>query len=142
MPPGRRTRRNSAKARSRSGMWWRTAWPKTRSKLASANGSVSASARTVSTSSPSSAALRASGVEHAGRDVGRGRAAGQPELQEVEREVAGPGADLQRVGERGLGSAPSALVELRRAPAPGRPGRSRCPTWSRTRRRPRRGSGC
>ena len=28
-------------------MWWRTAWPKTRSKLSSSKGSVSASAATV-----------------------------------------------------------------------------------------------
>ena len=38
-------------------MWWRTAWPKTRSKLASANGSRSASVHTVSTSSPSRSAV-------------------------------------------------------------------------------------
>ena len=41
-------------------MWWRIAWPKTRSKLSSANGSGSASVATVSTSSPSSPALRRS----------------------------------------------------------------------------------
>ena len=41
-------------------MWCSTAWPKTRSKLASAKGSCSASVRTVSTSRPSSAALRES----------------------------------------------------------------------------------
>ena len=57
VPPGRSTRRNSAKARSRSGMWCRTAWPKTRSKLSSSNGSCSASVATVSTSSPSPSAV-------------------------------------------------------------------------------------
>ena len=58
--PGRSTRRNSAKARSRSGMWWRTAWPKTRSKLSSSKGSSSASVATVSTSRPSASAVAAS----------------------------------------------------------------------------------
>ena len=56
-PPGRRTRRNSDNARSRSGMWWSTAWPKTRSKLSSANGSNSASVRIVPTSTPSRSAV-------------------------------------------------------------------------------------
>ena len=41
-------------------MWWRTAWPKTRSKLSSANGSCSASVRTVSTSTPSVGGARES----------------------------------------------------------------------------------
>ncbi len=38
-------------------MWWSTAWPKTRSKLESSNGSISASARTVRTLTPSRQAL-------------------------------------------------------------------------------------
>ena len=38
-------------------MWWRIAWPSTRSNDASANGSRSASVATVSTSSPSRSAL-------------------------------------------------------------------------------------
>ena len=41
-------------------MWWRTAWPKTRSKLSSSNGSCSASVATVSTSRPSDSAVAAS----------------------------------------------------------------------------------
>ena len=55
--PGRSTRSNSANARARSGMWCSTAWPSTRSKLSSANGSGSASAGAVSTSRPSRSAL-------------------------------------------------------------------------------------
>ena len=38
-------------------MWWRTAWPSTRSNVASSNGSRSASVTTVSTSRPRSAAF-------------------------------------------------------------------------------------
>ena len=63
------------------------------------------------------------------------------ELQQVEREVAGPGADLERVAEGRSGRSAERLRELRRAPAPGRSRRSRSPTWSRTRRPRRRGSG-
>ena len=100
-PPGRSTRRNSAKARSRSGMWWRTAWPKTRSKLSSSKGSVSASVATVVTSfEPEALGGRRQLLQHPGRDVGRGRGRSiTPELHQVEREVAGPGADLERVAE-------------------------------------------
>ncbi len=39
-------------------MWWRTAWPKTRSKLSSSKGSVSASVTTVVTAGrPSASAV-------------------------------------------------------------------------------------
>ena len=57
---------------------------------------------------------RAQRRQHPGRDVGCRRALDRPELQQVEREVAGAGADLERVGERRRGRAPQRLLELRR----------------------------
>ncbi len=80
-------------------MWCSTAWPSTRSKLPSAKGRRSASAASVRTSSPSARALAASVVEHARRDVAAGRLADQPGAQQVEREVAGARADLERARE-------------------------------------------
>ena len=38
-------------------------------------------------------------LQHPGRDVGRGQPLDHPELDQVEREVAGPRADLERVAE-------------------------------------------
>jgi hypothetical protein len=46
-----------------------------------------------------SAGRRGEGVEHALGDVGCRGALDQPELEQVEAEVAGTGADLQRVAE-------------------------------------------
>ena len=114
--PGRRTRRNSAKARSRSGMWWRTAWPKTRSKLSSSKGSASASVATVVTPSrPSASAVAASRFSIPGEmSVAVSRSI-TPSWTQVEREVAGAGADLQRVAEAsGPSSPPSALTSFSR----------------------------
>ena len=52
-------------------------------------------------------------VEHPRRDVGGGRVArSTPELQQVEREVAGARADLERVAEAVGRSPPSALRSL------------------------------
>ena len=53
------------------------------------------------------------GLEHPRRDVGRGRPLDQPELQQVEREIAGARADLERVAERARGLAPERLDQLR-----------------------------
>ena len=50
-------------------------------------------------SSPSASAVRRQPLQHPRRDVGRGQPLDQPELHQVEREVAGAGADLQRVAE-------------------------------------------
>ena len=83
-------------------MWWRTAWPKTRSKLSSSKGSASASVTTVvtpATPSESAVALSREALQHPGRDVGRGQPFDDAELHEVEREVAGAGADLEPVAE-------------------------------------------
>ena len=52
-------------------------------------------------------------LEHPGRDVGRGRALDQPELQQVEREVPGAGPDLERIRERSRGLAAERLDQLR-----------------------------
>ena len=142
-PPGRSTRRNSAKARSRSGMWWRTAWPKTRSKLSSSKGSASASVATVVTSvEPERVGGRRQPLQHPRRDVGRGQPLDHPELDQVEREVAGAGADLQRVAEALPVEPAERLDQLQPHLLLADRRRSRCPTWRRTRRRPRRGSGC
>ena len=59
-PAGREHARELPNARSRSGMWCSTAWPNTRSKLASANGSCSASAGLVFTLRPSPLAFACS----------------------------------------------------------------------------------
>src|SRR6185312_13814358 len=48
-------------------------------------------------------------LQHAGGDVGRGEALDDPELDQVEREVAGAGADLQGVAE---GLAPASAERL------------------------------
>ena len=82
-------------------MWWRIAWPKTRSKLSSANGSASASvadrrrprARARRRSRESVASIPGEMSVAVARSI-------SPELQQVEREVAGAGADLERVAER------------------------------------------
>ena len=115
VPPGRSTRANSEKALARSGMWWRTAWPKTRSKLSSGKGSVSASAAAVLTSRPRRDAFSSRVASIPGEmSVAVARSIA-PGLQQIEREVAGPGTDLQRVAERpGRASRPSALRSLPR----------------------------
>ena len=77
-------------------MWCRIAWPSTRSKLSSANGSRSASAGTVRTFKPERSALAARRREHARRDVAAGGLVDQAGAHHVQREVAGPRADLQR----------------------------------------------
>ena len=97
--PGAARGGTRAKARSRSGRWCSTAWPKTRSKDASSNGSSSASQATVATSRPRRAALRLQRVEHPGGDVGAHGVADHAGLQHVQAEVAGAGADLQRALE-------------------------------------------
>src|SRR4051794_31973679 len=52
-------------------------------------------------------------VEHALRDVGRGGALDRAELEHVEAEIAGSGADLERVAERLGGQGTEGLFELR-----------------------------
>ena len=76
-----------------------------------------------------------------GRDVAAGRLADQAGAQQVEAEVARAGADLQRAPPA-LRLAAERLAHLRRSPGPGRSRRSRFPTWSRSGRPRRRGSGC
>ena len=95
-------------------MWCRTAWPKTRSKLSSSKGSCSASAATVSTLeaelAPRSASASSSIPGEMSVAVG---ALDHARLQQVEREVAGAGADLERVAERlARASSPSALTSF------------------------------
>ena len=63
----------------------------------------------VVTSRPSRCALALQRREHARRDVGARRLADQPGAQQVQREVAGAGADLQRAREARRARAPSAL---------------------------------
>ena len=73
--PGRaraRTRRTPAR---RSGMWCSTAWPSTRSKLSSANGSRSASAGSVLHLEAEPLRVGAQRREHPGRDVAARRLA-------------------------------------------------------------------
>ena len=52
-------------------------------------------------------------LQHPGRDVGRGQPPDQPLLHQVEREVAGPGADLERVVEAIHLAAAERLDQLR-----------------------------
>ena len=73
----------------------------------------SASAGSVCTSSPSRSALARERREHARRDVAAGRLADQPGAQQVQREVAGPGADLQRAREAGRAARAERLAHLR-----------------------------
>src|SRR6188474_972172 len=49
-------------------------------------------------------------LQHAGRDVGGGQALDRPELQEVEREIAGARADLQP-GAEALAVAPAERLD-------------------------------
>ena len=98
--------------RCRSGRWWSTAWPSTRSKLPSANGSDSASARAVRTSRPRRCGIGRERAEHAGRDVGAGRLADHAGLQQVQAEVARAGADLERPAEAAVELRPSSLRSL------------------------------
>ena len=100
VPPGLSTRLNSAKQASRSGRWCSTAWPSTRSKLSSSNGSCDASQAAVSTVQPELGRVVLERLQHAGRDVGAGRLPDHAGLQQVQAEVARPGADLQRARER------------------------------------------
>ncbi len=88
-----RTRRTRAR---RFGRWCRTAWPSTRSKLPSGNGSDSASARAVRTSSAEALGVAGQHAHHARGDVGAGRFRHDAGLEQVEAEVAGAGTDLQR----------------------------------------------
>ena len=121
-------------AASRSGRWWSTAWPKTRSNDSSANGSLSASQPTVShVERRARAAELDSRLEHAGRDVGGHGLADHAGAQQVEREVAGAGADLERALVVRRARAPSALRELADHLRLARARRSRCPTWRRSR---------
>ena len=90
--------------RRRLGRWCRTAWPSSRSKLSSANGSDSASARAALTFEPEPPRVGVQRRDHPGRDVGAGGVRDDPGLEQVEAEVAGAGADLER--------AVVALVEL------------------------------
>ena len=97
--PGRSTRRNSPKARSRSGRWCSTAWPKTRSKdvvLERQLLGVAGDGRDVEAQAHGVGLQR---VEHPGRDVGAHGVAHDAGLQHVQAEVAGAGADLQRALE-------------------------------------------
>ena len=117
---GRRAAARGETRRTRaagSGRWCSTAWPSTRSKLPSANGSDSASARAVRTSSPSRSALAPSVRDHPRRDVGAGRLPDDAGLEQVEAEVAGAGADLQRAAVAAVELRSEQLAQLARAPA-------------------------
>ena len=133
-PPGLSTRWNSAKARSRSGRWCRTAWPSTRSKLCV--GERAAPRHRPGRSGhrqpePLRVGAAASGTIP-GRDVGAGGVADDAGAQQVEAEVAGAGADLERPLEAAVERPDRAPCGACRGPEPGRPRRSRCPTWSRS----------
>ena len=97
-------------------MWWRTAWPKTRSKLSSSKGSFSASVR--DRARPRARARRRSRSSVSSMPGEMSVAVARsitPELEQVEREVAGAGADLQRVAEAARpASPPSALRSFSR----------------------------
>ena len=94
-------------------MWCSTAWPSTRSKLVIRERQRSASAGRVPTSRPSRSALAASVCEHPRRDVAAGGVLDQPAEQQVEREVAGPRADLERARDSAPRLAAERLAELR-----------------------------
>ena len=96
----RSTRANSANERSSSGRWCSTAWPSTRSNAlvlerqlgGVAGGGLDARGR--------AARVGLERREHARRDVGAGAPLDDTRLHQVEREVAGARADLERARER------------------------------------------
>ena len=91
-------------------MWCRTAWPKTRSKLSSSKGSSSASVATgLDLEAERRSAVAARRFSIPGEMSVAVRLLDHAELHQVEREVAGAGADLERVAE-------AAPVAARRAP--------------------------
>ena len=93
-------------------MWWRTAWPKTRSKRGVRQRQLLGVARDGRDVEPEAARVALQHREHAGRDVAAHGAAHHAGLQQVEREVARAGADLQRARE-GAGLAAERLAQLR-----------------------------
>ncbi len=96
VPPGARTRWNSDIAVSSPGRWCSTACPITRSNDSSANGSASASASTASTSSPRPAAVSDSRRSMPGEMSVATACVDHACAQQVQREVAGAGPDLER----------------------------------------------
>ena len=79
----------------------------------SVKGSVSACACAVSTGrQPELRRRRSQRVQHPGGDVGRGEALEAAQLHQVQREVAGAGADLQGMRERLRGPLPQRLDQL------------------------------
>ena len=111
-PPGRSTRWNSAEGALQVGDVVQHGVPEDQVEAPSSKGSFSASAATVFTFRPSSRRVLVQRRQHPRRDVGGGRPLDDAGLHQVEREVAGPGADLERVAERPAGRAPSALPNL------------------------------
>ena len=116
-PRTRRRRRGAARAgtrgtpASRSGRWCRIAWPKTRSNESSGNGSRSASVQTrLDRRARAGRRDRSSASSMPGRDVGGDGLADDARAQQVEREVARAGADLERAVEvpESAGRAPCA----------------------------------
>ena len=101
----------------------------------------SASAGTVCTSQPQRRALTSSTDSMPGEMSVQVASRDHPGAQQVQREVAGSGADLQRA-RVASGLPAERLVAPSPAPARSRARRSRCPTWSRSARPRRRGSGC
>ena len=91
-------------------MWCSTAWPSTRSKLSSANGSARRRrARRLDLEAELARALARERAEHPGRDVGARRLADHAGAQQVQGEVARAGADLQRAVVAAVGSRRAAL---------------------------------
>ena len=130
-PAAARGRTRRTRGRGRAG----GAAPRGRARgrsVSSANGSSAASHAAVSTSSaePLRRCARASRACRA-RCPCRSPRAITPVLQQVEREVAGAGADLERARER-PGPRAEQLARPCRAPARGRSRRTRCPTWRRS----------
>ena len=122
-----------------SGRWWSTAWPRTRSNDSSANGSRSASARRTSTSRPRSVAVASSRLSIPGEMSIAVASSTIPRREQVEREVAGPGADLERAPVP-TWRPTERLRQLHQHLAPPDVPDSRSPTWRRSSRRRRRGS--
>src|SRR5437588_745317 len=106
VPPGASTRANSANARSRSGMWWSTACPSTRSKLSSGKGRRSASAASVRTSTPSLWAFACS-VSSIPRAPDRDRPDAVTQAQYVQRDQPVGVPPLELTGERTLPDVPA-----------------------------------
>ena len=112
-PPARSTRWNSANARRRSGMWWRTAWPKTRSKLVVGEGQLLGVGAGRARLEPEPGGAVAQCREHARGDVGGREPVEQAALEQVEPEVPGARADLERVAQRLRGPGAERLRHLR-----------------------------